>query len=566
MRLDKHKIVNNLIKYTGPIVIFVVGIIMLFIGVFLNKSYDNNLESYLNSYEENWVVVEEGTEDTLAKFPFKYEGKGKHCTLKNTLGDVDDYDVLILRFQYQDVKVKIDGEVVYEMEMPHVGKIKTILGTNVLSIPMKKEYSNKTIELEMESIKPTEPLSIMQIFLDSSGDYKYMIFKNNIPQFFISVLLMVTGIIYLFLYIIIKVKKISLHRLEEEYFLFLFLFSFFQGVWIMADLHIFFLMTGNLVLNDILSYFSFAVTPIGIAYLIYCIIRKYKMVFLIMEGVFVINLLGQLFLFSTGLADFANMLIVSQVLMFASGITVIGLVIIAAIKKLDREKLALLVGFVVFSIFVIICIVGYVFGPIDFNYNIYFLLGMTSIAIDFGYIVLKEFVIVMGEHTMLEQTKKFAYTDALTGVGNRRAYEEALNKEKEQTNNLELTIIGFDVNFLKKANDTLGHAAGDELLIATATIISSVFSNQEFKNVFRTGGDEFSALVSLSKEDLNIKLETLELEFKKWKGEINPSISVAVGYASKVDYPDISLEELSIKADEEMYKNKRLSHKHHKKP
>ena len=120
-------------------------------------------------------------------------------------------------------------------------------------------------------------------------------------------------------------------------------------------------------------------------------------------------------------------------------------------------------------------------------------------------------------------------------------------------------IINFDVNFLKQSNDSLGHQAGDELLVAAAKLLQEVFH----ENVYRVGGDEFAALVHLEKEDVRIKLVTLKYKVQSWRGNYNSYLSIAVGYALKKDYPNITLEELNIKADEEMYKMKKLMHDNH---
>lgn len=565
MRQNKKIYLTNFIKYSGPVLVGIIFIIMFVVSILLNNSYNSNLDSRLTTFEDNWIVSIQDKEDEEAIFPFRLDSKIKSCTMTNTLGKVNDEDVLILQYQYQDITVKVNGTIIYEYEKPRIGNISTILGTNILSIPMKDEYSNQTIVLEMDSIKPTEAISIEHMYLNNTGDYLFHIFQQNILQLLIATLLLVTGIIYLIIYITVKVKKVIIPKVEGEYFLYLFIFSIFTGLWIITDLHILFLITGKLIVNDILSYLSFAIIPIGFVYINYYILKRFHKIFIAMEVVYILNLFIQMLLFVTGIYDFANMLIFSQILMFAGAIALFVMVLVAAIQGLNRERLILLIGFCIFSLFVMICLIGYVFGPVDFNYNTYFLLGMLVIAIVFGYIVLKEFIMVMGENALMEQTKKYAYTDALTGIGNRRAYEETLVQEKAKIGERHLTIIGFDVNFLKQANDTLGHKAGDELLIATAHFISKIFGNEEKKNVFRTGGDEFSAIVNLPKEEIEMRLITLSYEVKNWRGEINHSLSIAVGYAVKDEYPDISLEELSIKADEEMYKSKRSSHKIEKK-
>lgn len=84
-----------------------------------------------------------------------------------------------------------------------------------------------------------------------------------------------------------------------------------------------------------------------------------------------------------------------------------------------------------------------------------------------------------------------AYTDAHTGLPNKRACKELLiNKEiiKEPT-----ACIMFDLNNLKTVNDTMGHSAGDQLIMNFARLLRSVIPEKDF--VGRYGGDEFMAVM-----------------------------------------------------------------------
>lgn len=550
---------NWFVKYIGPIMIVLSLVFILIIAERLEGVFNSNFDSKTNTFEENWVLQVEGKEDEKITFPFSIKDGTRKCILKNTLNtEITDKDNLILKYQYQSVDVYVDGVKIYEFSEPRIRNMSTILGTNVLSIPLKEEYEGKTIELHMEGIKPIEPVSISHIYITTVGDYLHKVFKENIAQLLIAGLMFITGFIYLIVYITSKLKKLKL-SVPNEYFLSLFLFSISISVWIVSDLHLLFLTTGHIVVNDIMSYYSFMCIPIGFVAIIQYLLKKYNIAFIVMEAVFSLNLLTQTLLFASGAVDLANMLIVSQALMFTGLITIIVLVIIAAVKEMNRDRLALLIGFGIFGVFIGVCIIGYIFGTTDFNYNIYFLLGMLSISLLFGYYILKELVIVMGENASLEMTRKYAYTDALTSLGNRRAFEEMITEEKNK-NNENFAIIGFDINYLKRANDTLGHNAGDELIIATANLLKETFDNTDTK-LFRTGGDEFSAISHLPKTEVEKLLDLFKNKVDAWYGELNKNLSVSYGFACKIEHPEASLDELKIKADEKMYEDKKNYHK-----
>lgn len=84
-----------------------------------------------------------------------------------------------------------------------------------------------------------------------------------------------------------------------------------------------------------------------------------------------------------------------------------------------------------------------------------------------------------------EMMKDLLYTDGLTGLNNRRAFEETIDSAEKDA---DIDVIFCDVNGLKYANDNFGHAAGDELLMKFTEILTSFFDK---KDLFRISGDEF---------------------------------------------------------------------------
>ncbi len=95
----------------------------------------------------------------------------------------------------------------------------------------------------------------------------------------------------------------------------------------------------------------------------------------------------------------------------------------------------------------------------------------------------------------LAQAQILADVDALTGVKNRHAYrmaEEYINHRIAEHRQTPFALVVFDVNDLKKVNDTLGHQAGDRYLRGACKIICDTFRHSP---VFRVGGDEFAVIV-----------------------------------------------------------------------
>lgn len=93
-----------------------------------------------------------------------------------------------------------------------------------------------------------------------------------------------------------------------------------------------------------------------------------------------------------------------------------------------------------------------------------------------------------------EVYQRIAKEDKLTGIGNRRAFDELLDEIEQRADQYEDVALAFlDLNGLKETNDIYGHSAGDELLIAAANCIRDAFDGEG--QFFRIGGDEFCAVV-----------------------------------------------------------------------
>lgn len=154
-----------------------------------------------------------------------------------------------------------------------------------------------------------------------------------------------------------------------------------------------------------------------------------------------------------------------------------------------------------------------------------------------------------------------AYSDGLTGLGNRTAYLEQLEQYAGGEEELEhLGIVFLDVNNLKKVNDNQGHEKGDELITIAARIISDSFGR--FGKTYRIGGDEFCVL--MTGDDLQEHYEKALSEFRMLIDEANKAkwytyeIQIANGFAICNEISKKNIDETIMTADDAMYVNKNL--------
>lgn len=162
---------------------------------------------------------------------------------------------------------------------------------------------------------------------------------------------------------------------------------------------------------------------------------------------------------------------------------------------------------------------------------------------------------VVEEKRREEKLIQISNTDELTGLYNRRAYENTIKKYYEGNLEEDFVIFSIDINELKQTNDKLGHDAGDNLIQGASTCLLKVFGT--IGKIYRVGGDEFAVLLHQSEGIFNLKQKLID-EAKNWHGVLVKSIEFSIGYACKSDYPSSSFKELEHKADQMMYHDKEI--------
>ena len=153
-----------------------------------------------------------------------------------------------------------------------------------------------------------------------------------------------------------------------------------------------------------------------------------------------------------------------------------------------------------------------------------------------------------------EALVKKSNTDELTGAYNRRAYEDKIKELEQGQIPEDFVYISVDVNGLKVVNDSLGHSAGDELIIGAYSCLNRNLG--QFGNVYRTGGDEFVVLINATDEQLRSALDLLEMTTERWTGNLVDELSLSYGCVIRSENPHMTLHEISVIADKEMYKAK----------
>jgi diguanylate cyclase (GGDEF)-like protein len=166
-------------------------------------------------------------------------------------------------------------------------------------------------------------------------------------------------------------------------------------------------------------------------------------------------------------------------------------------------------------------------------------------------------VVVMAKEQVATIHKTAAMTDPLTGLFNRRAFNEAADKMMSQRarRGQPVAVIAFDLDHFKSINDRFGHAVGDEALKVFARTASG--SMRATDVVGRLGGEEFAAIIPGGISDAHIVAERVRAAFQN-NGVViadhamNATVSIGIAEGRT----PVTLEALMERADGALYRAK----------
>jgi len=166
-----------------------------------------------------------------------------------------------------------------------------------------------------------------------------------------------------------------------------------------------------------------------------------------------------------------------------------------------------------------------------------------------------------------ERLRHLGLTDALTGVRNRRYFEERILDECRavQRHGRSLACLFLDLDYFKKINDSFGHHNGDLVLQSTARCISQQIRDSDLLS--RYGGEEFVLLLLDSDHDKALEIaerirEAVENREVVLMDDKRVNVTVSIGVAIIAGKTDMPAEDLALKlvdgADEALYRAKEL--------
>lgn len=164
-----------------------------------------------------------------------------------------------------------------------------------------------------------------------------------------------------------------------------------------------------------------------------------------------------------------------------------------------------------------------------------------------------------------KELERIAHEDALTGIANRRSFDEIARKEWDRAlrDKQALTLLLLDVDFFKRFNDYYGHSAGDDCLrLVGQALQKSVLRSSDV--VARYGGEEFVILLPNTESKGGIEVATRiiqavdQLNISHSQSDVAANVTISVGVSTLIARPELTIASLIHQADVALYKAKEM--------
>ena len=560
---NKERLAGRLIA--SMYVLGLLGMFCVVIGVHFTRQSDmveDGVSDYIN-ISSDWTLDREGTmQADLGRLGEYMDEDTGILSIYHRLPDMKGDEGLVYRSKDVYTKLLVDDTVVYETNV-YDSKFYNRSPGNLWNVAkFHADSSGRLVEMQIYMVYDTNAVTVDSTLWGDKTDIILTFCKEKIFGVAVSLLMMIIGLVL----IAFDLMPAYIHARKRHGMVWLGLYAALIGVWSLIETNAVQFFADDMRILQLIDNMIMIVGSMPLLLYLNCEYQIFKFRFM------------RLFCY----ADAAYIL-VSATMQLSGGNDLHGL--------LPGAMLTMVVSCVTLLVWVVFRLKNMVKGHQPILNYVLQLSGLCSLWISAllemmrysqsdhmdraGYLRVGMLVFIiclavssqLETYRLLENGLKFdiisslAYSDGLTGLGNRTAYLEQLEAYASgETGISKLGIVFLDVNNLKKVNDNQGHEKGDELITVAARIISDSFG--KLGKSYRIGGDEFCVLMTgLGLQDM---YERGLLEFQKLVDEANKAkwytyeIQIANGFSICDMIERQKIDEAVMAADGAMYANKKM--------
>lgn len=534
--------------------LLVIAIISFVMLIVVNRAENCNvLPSGRGEYitMTDWTMLNDATgevKNIRMPYTLNFKGDQSRYTLSAVIPPVTNTSENTFRIysNYMDVDIFLDDDLMYSHHVRDYASFGASGNEfHFFDLPLSDEERTITVKIHCQFGDSTNYFLRPARFGSKTGMYVDDVL-SCIPVLLLCVLLLGIG----FMAFILKftVKNIFGPSSYISYFgVFAILFSFYT--FLETELALFIIKNSRFVYMAKFMLLCILQIPLMETICVH-VLPKYKHMTSMVIYLNIVNFILQTFLHYTGNLDYCVMLPLTHVVTAVSFVPLLIFLLKTGIQVYSYlvAILPMYAGFIADAILIHI-------GKPSFHNNFWFTIAL-SFYIVFELVRLLR-MYVHKFHRLVESNtlETLAYTDLLTGLGNRNAYEEHIKALNETTPSETLGCIVSDITDLKGINDTRGHGSGDMALIEISEAIRHQIPADA--SCYRTGGDEFIILIDNIDETALSKLaQKIKFDVSERAQVRNLPLLLSMGYGT-YHSTDENIPDFIRRIDTLMYTDKR---------
>lgn len=503
------------------------------------------------SLSEGWYTLDDSGQKTELPELNTWGAKSDTAvTIYRELPTLSNKDYLFIENNFNYIKVFIDGTCIYDYSAGSIDLPANMSGHFICQIPLNRDFSGRTISVEIVQPHTFLSVGVKNISIGTASSYIAQYIDSH-AEMIVSLFIMLLASLCLFSIFLWQKHR----KLDYNYSIFgeLSLLTLISVLWIFTDSQLPQLLWGNTVAVCVLSFFSFMVLPLPMLSIAGKLCQDSRRVLARMKCILILNVTVQGILYSLGNVSLVSMLPITHTLI-ALNVIVLLIFLLHRLKSSSSQfAKPLLLSLILLILSAVLALLQFYINPQADNSRCYRYGFIVFISI-LIYVSIKAMLSFINEYTEHKILKKLAYTDILTNVGSRLAFEEFMNELRNRTTPFPGIFYVCDLNNLKVTNDTYGHKAGDIILKEAARCISKTF--QDSGKVFRIGGDEFVAFIEAPFHELPDYVSLLEKEIKSADSSCKYNFSLSIGWNASDTITGNEVDTVLRDADDDMYKSK----------
>lgn len=461
-------------------------------------------------------------------------------------GDLGDGDSILFRSRQSGAKVYLDDDLVYDTGAAFDYPFLLGYGSFWRSVRIGENYEGKTLTIAFEPLYALQAVSgyIPDVYCGTQSSFMIKLLKDGFWYLVLATLLITLGIALLIYGIVLICKR----RAYQIFFLGL--FSADMALWMLMETHILEMFINNIPIIIFLTLSSYGMMPVLLVrFLLSYDEFKDKIYLKILYLTGCILNIAQLLMAMAGICSQFESQGLNRVYL---GLTVVGLLMtLSSVRSVEKGKRQLYSGIIVLAVSTVLELVYFLLIDKKSSGRI-LILGICLFIIKSGIDLIRRTKAVQKSDMEQEFLTNMEYTDMVTHLGNRYAYDH----EKDRLENLKdtnVTILITDIYGNRNINDKHKHYDQKQVICKTADLIADSF--KDIGTCFRIAEDEFCVLAENAERSVFEsgirKMEEGALALQK---DI-PGYGVVYGIAEGTSE---EIEDIFHTADNHMYSRKKM--------